>query len=284
LAGKRGASRVVLTPRLPGDHRARRRELEQKLSALQKDYADLHAALFEAAQVHRRLCAPRLLRYGNFHIASEIFAARQLPGDFFIAKENTNGVMLALGDICGKGLAAGMWVTQLAGLVATHGTANAAPHAIVASVNHDLCQMSTALLASLFLGRLDPSTGTLDYCSAGHPPTLLLRADGEIEALSEGGPLLGVIAAASFVQGRIHLRAGDVLVVYSDGVLDTLNDAGEDFGYERLKKQLRLGGKGTADAVLFSLLGAVQDFAGVCPLEDDLSLVVLRRNPQKANS
>src|SRR5438093_13485625 len=87
--------------------------LELKIATLQKDYAELHTAIFEAAQVHRRLCAPRLLRYGNFEIASEIFAVRHLPGDFFTIEENNNGVLLTLGDICGKGLAAGMWTTHL---------------------------------------------------------------------------------------------------------------------------------------------------------------------------
>src|SRR5216110_2642453 len=97
-------------------------ELEAKLATLQKDYAELHAAIFEAAQVHRRLCAPRLIRRGNFEIASEIFAVRHLPGDFFTIEETNSGVLLALGDICGKGLAAGMWTTHLVGLVATHAT------------------------------------------------------------------------------------------------------------------------------------------------------------------
>src|SRR5438874_12980885 len=98
----------------------RRQDLEIKLAELQKDYAELHTAIFEAAQVHRRLCAPRLVRYGKFEIASEIFAVRHLPGDFFTVEETHDGVLLALGDICGKGLAAGMWTTHLGGLVATH--------------------------------------------------------------------------------------------------------------------------------------------------------------------
>src|SRR5213075_1208453 len=81
-------------------------ELQAKLAELQKDYVDLHTAIFEAAQVHRRLCAPRLLRYEDFEIASEIFAVRHLPGDFFTVKPARDGVVFALGDICGKGLAA----------------------------------------------------------------------------------------------------------------------------------------------------------------------------------
>ena len=70
----------------PPTQRPRRHELEVKLAALQKDYADIHTSIFEAAQVHRRLCAPRLVRAADFEIASEIFAVRHLPGDFFTAQ------------------------------------------------------------------------------------------------------------------------------------------------------------------------------------------------------
>src|SRR6266851_10395796 len=139
-------------PRLKRSGKARREELEVKLAALQKDYAELHTAIFEAAQVHRRLCAPRLVRHGNFEIASEIFAVRHLPGDFFTVEETNSGVVFALGDICGKGLAAGMWTTHLAGLVGAHARVTAEPAAIVAEVNQDICAMTSAVpLASMFL-------------------------------------------------------------------------------------------------------------------------------------
>ncbi|MGH9882854.1 MAG: PP2C family protein-serine/threonine phosphatase, partial [Pyrinomonadaceae bacterium] len=180
------------------------------------------------------------------------------------------------GDICGKGLAAGMWTALMIGLVGTHAVASPEPEAIASSVNSDLCRMSSvAPLASLFLARLDPVTGKLDYCSAGHPPVLLLRANGHLESLSEGGPLLGVLPTASFARGCVELRAGDVLLACSDGILETRNNSDEEFGYERLEAQLRAR-TGPADAVLFSVLGAVQDFAAAQPLIDDMSLVVVR--------
>ena len=257
---------------------SRYEELELKLAALRKDYADLHAGLFEAAQVYRRLCAPRLVRRGDFEIASEVFAARHLPGDFFTLADTGNGVTLALGDISGKGLAAGMWITLLLGLVGTHTAASEEPQVIVTGVNRDLCRMSLgAPLASLFLARLDSVTGMLHYCSAGHPPALLLRADGKLESLSEGGPLLGVVPEASFVSGSVELRVGDALLAYSDGILEARNYADQEFGFEHLEAQLRRARSGSADAVLFSVLGAVQDFAGACPQADDMSLVVVRR-------
>ena len=264
-------------PRLSG--KVRRQELEVKLATLQKDYADLHTAIFEAAQVHRHLCAPRLVRQGNFEIASEIFAVRHLPGDFFTVAETSSGVIFALGDICGKGLAAGMWTTHLVGLVGARVATTSKPDAIVAGVNRDICLLKSVVpLASLFLAKLDPITGLVQYCSAGHPPALLLRANGDLEFLSDGGLLLGVMPAAPYVGGSVKLGVGDVLMVYSDGIIESLNCAGEEFGYARLEAQLRRAQAGPADALLFSVLGAVQDFAATRPLVDDMSLAIVRRD------
>src|ERR1043166_52496 len=129
-----------------------REGLELKIAALQKDYAELHTAIFEAAQVHRRLCAPRLLGYQDFEIASEIFAVRHLPGDFFTVEETNDGIILALGDICGKGLSAGMWTTHVAGLVRAHTSRTTDPEEIMSAVNRDICLMPLVRpLASLFL-------------------------------------------------------------------------------------------------------------------------------------
>src|SRR2546423_12612268 len=173
--GTRRAIDVRLHPAQPKRSiRVPRQELEVKLANLQHDYAELRTEIFEAAQVHRRLCAPRHVRFGNFEIASEIFAVRHLPGDFFKAEETSEGVILALGDICGKGLAAGMWTTHLVGLVGARMAVTSRPEAIVAGVNRDLCLLKSVPLASLFLAKLDPITGLVKYCSAGHPPAFLL--------------------------------------------------------------------------------------------------------------
>jgi serine phosphatase RsbU (regulator of sigma subunit) len=269
-----------------------RQELELKLADLQHDYAELRTEIFEAAQVHRRLCAPGQVRFGDFEIASEIFAVRHLPGDFFTVEEKRDGVFLALGDICGKGLAAGMWTTHLVGLVGARVAVTSKPEAIVAGVNRDACLLKSFMpLASLFLAKLDPSTGSVQYCSAGHPPALLLRANGELEKLSEGGMLLGVVPGTPYVSGSFQLLAGDVLMIYSDGITESVNSADEEFGDARLEAQLRRARAGNrtsgagndgphadgADAVLFSVLGAVQDFAAASPLIDDMSLAVVRR-------
>src|SRR6202040_1462856 len=145
LGTRRAVNARVYSPRRQSSSKARRQELEVRLATLQKDYAELHTEIFEAAQVHRRLCAPRLVRYGEFEIASEIFAMRHLAGDFFTVEEKPNGVILALGDICGKGLAAGMWTTHLVGLVAARVAISSEPESIVAGVNRDICLTAPAV-------------------------------------------------------------------------------------------------------------------------------------------
>ncbi|HEX6043854.1 MAG TPA: PP2C family protein-serine/threonine phosphatase [Pyrinomonadaceae bacterium] len=255
-------------------------ELESKLEKLQKDYAELNAAIFEASQVHRRLCAPTLVRYGTFDIASEIFAVRHLPGDFFTVEETDRGLVFALGDIGGKGLAAGMWVTHLIGLIRTHTAVDSDPKAIAAAVNRDVMRLaSIEPLSSMFIGRLDSTNGTLDYCSAGHPAALLLRADQRLELLSEGGPVLGVVPSASFDCGTVQLDANDVMLVCSDGILESFDEAECEFGSERLESEFRRAQANSGrsvEAMLFSVLGAVQDFASPRPLTDDMTLVIIR--------
>lgn len=252
---------------------------DTRLEELQRDYAALNTAIFEAAQVHRRLCAPSLVRHGAFEVASEIFAVRHLPGDFFSVEETRDGLLLALGDIGGKGLAAGMWVTHLIGLIRMHSAQSNDPEAIVAGVNRDTARLSgVEPLSTLFVAHLNSQTGQLDYCSAGHPAALLLRADGPLELLMEGGPVLGVVPAYVYERGSVRLDDGDLLLACSDGILESFNEADQEFGNQRLEAEFRRARYGSAESVLFSVLGAVQDFAAPRPLTDDMTLVVVRKN------
>jgi sigma-B regulation protein RsbU (phosphoserine phosphatase) len=104
-----------------------------------------------------------------------------------------------------------------------------------------------------------------------------------MESLSEGGPLLRVLPNASFATGQVELCAGDILLAYSDGILESRNSEDEEFGYERLEAQLRHSATSSAESTLFSVLGAVQDFAA-CPQADDMSLVVVRRGAAEGNA
>ena len=283
LAALRVASSNGHPARAPNT-RNETRELELKLETLQKDYAELNTAIFEAAQVHRRLCAPSLIHYGTFDIASEIFAVRHLPGDFFTVEETDRGLVFALGDVGGKGLAAGMWVTHLIGLIRTHTAINSDPETIAAAVNRDIARLSPIEpLSTMFVGRLDANRSVLDYCSAGHPAALLLHADSRLELLSEGGPVFGFVPTASFDCGSVQLLPGDALLVCSDGILESFDEAEREFGVQRLETEFRRAQGASAEATLFSVLGAVQDFAAPRPLTDDMTLVIIRNNIGERN-
>jgi len=201
----------------PPVHRRRspkvqQQELEGKLAALQRDYAELHAEIFEAAQVHRKLCAPRLVRYGKFEIASEIFAVRHLPGDFFMIRNTHDRTILALGDICGKGLAAGMWTTHMVELVGTRAAIHSEPESIVAGVNRDLCLTGSSVpLASLFVASLDDGEKQTNLAAAPEFHTLrhyrVPVAPNGSENLREVGPEIHTHRVALEFQGAT-LHAG----------------------------------------------------------------------------
>src|SRR5580658_3145469 len=114
--------------------------LKDELDALRRDQARLQQAIFEAAQVQRRLCAPRELTWREFEIAGEIFPVRHLSGDFFKVMELDSALALTVGDIAGKGLSAGIWHAHLMGLIRRGARRHSDPAAAVAEVNAELCQ------------------------------------------------------------------------------------------------------------------------------------------------
>lgn len=252
--------------------------LEEQLARLRRERDDLRQTFFEAAQVQRRLCGPRYRRLGAFEVASEIFPVRHLSGDFVSLFECAGGLVFAIGDISGKGLPAGMWFTHLLSLLRQTFEVCGDPAATLSVVNRDLLRTRLEVpLTTLFLARLHLNTAEVTYCNAGHPPALLLRANGQVESLQEGGPLLGVVTGAGFDNGQVAFRAGDTLLGYSDGIVECRNPEGVDFGVERLLTAAQMHGGATAPAKLFSVLGAVEDFAGCYPREDDMAVIVVHR-------
>jgi sigma-B regulation protein RsbU (phosphoserine phosphatase) len=198
------------------------------LAREQKEWRD---ALFEAAQLHRKLCSPREARRGPFEVVGEMFAVRHLSGDFLRVFDLGSSLGLALGDIAGKGLSASLWVAHILGLVRIYFTEQAELPAAMQSINRELCQALPSAAAdpmvALFLARLDPYSSELEYCNAGQPAPLLLSArttgngSSGVELLPEGGPVLGVLPEATFTCGRVFLQPGDTLAAYSDGVVET---------------------------------------------------------------
>jgi sigma-B regulation protein RsbU (phosphoserine phosphatase) len=253
-----------------------RRALEGELAVLRREHNELQRSLYEAAHVQRNLCGSRQLRHECYEIVSEIFPVRHLSGDFISVMSVGDEIAVAIGDIAGKGLAAGMWFTHVLGVVRMHSERAAEPGEALGAINRDLAAMRGDLpLTTLFLARLRPD-GAVRYSNAGHPPPLVLRGGGRVESLKLGGPLLGVLPRASYECGSVKLSPGDTLLGYSDGIEECRNSSGTEFGPGRIAEAAQTQ-SGSAGALLFSLLGAVEDFAGDRPREDDMALLVIRR-------
>jgi serine phosphatase RsbU (regulator of sigma subunit) len=252
---------------------------QEQIDALLHERLDLHGQLFEAAQIQRKLSGPRTLRDGNMQFASEVFAAHYLSGDFVVLSQDGPRVLTALGDIAGKGFAAGMWFTNLAGLLQSYANPYCDPGQTAAEINRHLCYLRpTAPFVTAFFANVDCDQGTLIYCNAGHFPPILLSANNRAETLNTGGPLLGAVEHATFESSKVTLDPGDIVVAYSDGVLECRNSAGEEFGMDRLLTAVQKARQRTAQETLVLLLAAVQDYANGNSLCDDLSLLVIQRN------
>jgi serine phosphatase RsbU (regulator of sigma subunit) len=266
--------------------------LQEELAALRQEHAKLRQAIFEAAQVQRRLCAPRELTWGEFEIAGEIFPVRHLSGDFFKVFKLDASLGIVVGDIAGKGLSAGIWLTHLTSLVQRCAQTHADPGVAVAAVNRELCEgHGEPPLTALFFARLDPERGEIVYCNAGLPGPMVLRRDnsrniassGVVASLDEGGPILGAVRGGTFNSGRITLDPGDTLVAYSDGVTECRNSRDEEFDTKRLREAAGAACGAGASQALFATLGAVLDFADGCSPNDDLTLLVVRRREEQAH-
>jgi serine phosphatase RsbU (regulator of sigma subunit) len=252
--------------------------VRQELDAVRREQAKLQQAIYEAAQIQRKLCAPRELVWGEFEIAGEIFPVRHLSGDFFKVIELGSALGLTVGDIAGKGLSAGIWQAHLMSLIQRCARRHSDPAAAVAEVNGELCQdQHERPMTALFFARLDPQRNDLVYCNAGLPAPLLLRHNKTLERLEKGGPMLGALQEAAYNSGSVRLNPGDMLLAYSDGVTECRNSEDEEFEMGRLSAAANAVGSASANHVLFSTLGAVLDFADACSPEDDLTLLVVRR-------
>jgi serine phosphatase RsbU (regulator of sigma subunit) len=252
--------------------------LTDELNALRRDQAKLQQAVFEAAQVQRRLCAPRELNWGEYEISGEIFPVRHLSGDFFKVMELPSVLGVVVGDIAGKGLTAGIWQAHLMSLVQRAARRHPNPGDAVAEVNHELCHShDEPPMTALFFARIDSQKNEITYCNAGLPAPLILCNNKVRETLDEGGPMLGGVKDASFRTGSAALNPGDMLVAYSDGVTECRNTEDDEFAMGRLTAAATAVAGVSANKALFSLLGTVLDFADTSSASDDLTLLVVRR-------
>ena len=137
----------------------------------------------------------------------------------------------------------------------------------------DIEEIETDLYFTLALAYLDLTTGAVQMVQAGHPHPAVLRPDGAVTWVGEGGMPIGLLEEAQFDSVTFHLEPGDRLMLYSDGITECENRAGEEFGEDGLAALLRRTAEDQGEALLETIVTAVQDFAGRTEFADDVSLV-----------
>jgi sigma-B regulation protein RsbU (phosphoserine phosphatase) len=151
----------------------------------------------------------------------------------------------------------------------------------VGAVNRYLADNTPAnRFVTLFYAELDPLTGSLSFINAGHNPPIIAHEGGTLEQLAAGGLPLGIVPDFDYREGRTQLRPGDVLVAYSDGVTESQNPAGEEFGTVRLQEVVSRNLNRSAAGIRDKIEAALSSFAQGTPAGDDITLVIVKRDPE----
>ncbi|HYU44491.1 MAG TPA: SpoIIE family protein phosphatase [Vicinamibacteria bacterium] len=230
-----------------------------------------------AAEIQRGLLpdgAPVVAGYG---VVGSNRPCRTVGGDYYDFSLSDGRLLMALGDVSGKGTGAALLMTVLRAAVRGHWADESVAEA-VARINSTVCQNVTAgKYITFFLARLEPGSGRVDYVNAGHNPPLLIRGDGTIETLNEGGMVLGLFDSMPYGEGVAELRTGDTLLIFSDGVTETWSAKGDEFGDQRLG-EVAVRGRGLDAANLQTeILRELEVFEAGTKATDDRTLIVLKR-------
>jgi serine phosphatase RsbU (regulator of sigma subunit) len=234
-----------------------------------------------ARRVQRELLPSVASSYDGLECAGVCIPALQVGGDFYDVFATTTGTTaLIVGDVAGKGLGAALLMSLLHGAIRCSNWTSISAHEDATKAINTLLFSSTApeSFATLFWGYYDRCT--LYYVNAGHCPPLLLRGaslgDLHVEKLTEGGPVIGALRETRYQQGAIIMEPSDLLVLYSDGVVEEENQFGEEFGEERLQNIVSKWSDRPCAEICDHIVEGVRAFAHTVSQRDDLTVVVVR--------
>jgi sigma-B regulation protein RsbU (phosphoserine phosphatase) len=217
----------------------------------------------------------------GIELASLMEPATTVAGDLFDAFfVDDNRLFLCIGDVSGHGLGAALFMARTVGLLRVLANTESSPDAVLRRLNDSLSEGNEAgLFVTMFCGFLDLSSGQFSYSNGGHCPPLLLL-DGESHPIPlPRGALLGVFPGRSYQSLTLTLEPGNLLMVYTDGVTEAENIAGEPFGVQGCQRLLAEAGQAPLDALINGLRQSLRGFTSSNHLEDDATLLLLRRRP-----
>lgn len=205
----------------------------------------LAAELTQAAEIQQQALPVEAPTVPGLDLAGFNASCRTVGGDYYDFIPFPDGrVAVGVADVCGKGMPAALLLMGLQARVRVLAEIMSSPAEIVERLNRIL--VSTGMsdrFITLFLALFDPASNTLEYCNAGHNPPWLVRSDGRTEALDGGGPVLGILPGIAYESRKLALDTGDAVVLYSDGITEANNPAGEEFGETRLRGICFLSGR-----------------------------------------
>jgi len=254
---------------------ARNRELEVRVEA-ESRALELSQQDYERAREIQQALMPRILpKVHGCQLAAGCVPARIVGGDYYDAIRLTDRtVAVAIGDVCGKGMAAALLMSNLQAIVRAYASTAMSPQALCTQANRLLsANVAPGKYVTFFYGVIDLTEMKINYCNAGHNPPLLQRRNGQLELLTEGGPVLGVFPDAAYIDGAAELRPDDCLLLFTDGITEAMNERLEEFGEERLKALIGTR-PAPAEELQNQIMSAVVQFS-TKELHDDATTLIV---------
>jgi phosphoserine phosphatase RsbU/P len=264
----------------------RERELLEVSERLKTANATLEARIEEqlaklrlAAQIQADLLPKAAPSIDGYEIAGKTIPAQMVGGDYFdfIAMDDSRWA-ICLADVSGKGLPASLLMANLQATIRGQTLVSSSASECVGRCNQLLHQsVDGGRYATLFYAILDPGSGELRYCNAGHKPPMVFREGKPALRLERGGPALGILKSGAFEEGVVLLQPGDLMVACSDGITEAGGEDEGAFGEQRLQGVVSEQQGEPAFVVIEEITAAVDGFLGGSDQADDMTLVVVRR-------
>ena len=250
-----------------------------RLLEVQQEKNRMANELAVASEIQLRLHPDTPPNIPGYDVMGVSFPCYEVGGDYYDFIEKREGqYVIALGDVSGKGTGAALLMSSVHAAVRAYSRTRLSASEIVSEINQYIYDNTPAnRYVTMFYSELDPKTNQLTYINGGHNAPLLVRATGEVTCLDIGGFPVGITPFGDYREGWVELEPGDVLVIYSDGASESVNEAGEEFGEQRLIEIVMKHRGRTAAGIRDRIDEALTKFVGKAETVDDLTLVILKR-------
>ena len=242
----------------------------------------LERELALASEIQQRFQPTAPPHVDGYELQGISFPCYEIGGDYYDFIERDDGrLVIALGDVSGKGTAAALLMSSLHAAVHAQAGSHDSLVATISAVNRYLAENIPAnRFVTLFYAELDPESGSVSFLNAGHNPPLIVHSAGTVEQLASGGLPLGIKPDADYREGRTQLQHGDVLVIYSDGVTEAVSPTGEEFGATRLYEVVSRNIEASAAGIRDRIESSLTKFSQGTSAADDITLVIVKRQAE----